>query len=192
MPGLTAESRALMLEWQEISARAILGYVDAWQAGRLSLADFERLFKTEVRDLYVAAAWTARGSVEATSQADYGRVGRMLRDQYGYAHDFFQEIERGELSLAQIKARTGLYVAGSSQAIEATGAAQAGLPRLPAIPGDGSTRCRTNCKCTWQVQAVQNGFDCTWQLHTAEHCPDCRQRAADWNPLRVRFGKIVS
>lgn len=192
MPGLTDESRVLMLEWQDISRQRIEAYADQWAAGRLPLADFERLFKHQVKDLYIAGAWTARESEEATTQADYGRIGRMLRDQYGYAHGFFQEIEAGKLSLAEIKARAGLYVASSSQALEATAVAQAGMPRLPAMPGDGSTRCRTNCKCTWRIEAVENGFDCYWELHPAEHCPDCKRRAAEWGPLRVRFGRIVN
>lgn len=191
MPDLTDESRVLMLEWQELSANRLESYVSDWQSGRLSLADFERLFKVEIRDLYVAAAWTARGSVAATSQADYGRIGRMLRDQYGYTHEFFQEIEADKLSLAQIRARARLYVESAGQALERIGIDEAGLPRLPHYPKDGSTPCKMNDKCILRKQKVENGWDIYWELNPAEHCPVCRRRAAG-SPLRVRFGEVVN
>jgi hypothetical protein len=191
MPGLTDPSRALLSEWQEIAAGAINAHIDRWAAGRISLADLEGLFKQEVKDLYIAAAWTARGSVEATSQADYGRVGRMLRDQYGFAGDFLGEIRQGNLSLAQVKARAGLYVSSSRQALEAVGAAQEGMPSLPAMPGDGSSICKAQCHCRWDIVKVAGGFDCTWVVTAGESCATCVGRAGKWNPLRVRFGKIV-
>jgi hypothetical protein len=191
MPGLTEEQRVLLLEWQDISGKALDTYAENWAAGQVSLADFERLFKAEVRDLYVASGWTARGSIEATTYADYGRIGWMLRDQYGYTHEFFQEISQGNLSLEQIKARGRLYVASSRQAAEATAQNAAGMPQLPAQPGDGSTRCRTNCKCGWRIEKVKDGFDCFWELNPAEHCEDCKDRSEKWSPLRVRFGQVV-
>lgn len=191
MPDLSDLSRVLMLEWQEISRQRIDGYADAWQAGRIPLEDYERLFKQQVKDLYIAAAWTARGSVEATTQADYGRVGRMLRDQYGYAHDFFQEIEAGKLSLAEIKARAGLYVESAGQALERIGIEGDGLPRLPHYPKDGSSPCRVNDKCTLRKERVADGWDIYWELNPAEHCEVCRRRAAN-SPLRVRFGAVVN
>lgn len=191
MPDLTDLSRVLMLEWQEISAGRIDGYTDAWQAGRLGLADFERLFKQQVKDLYIAAGWTARGSIEATSQADYGRIGRMLRDQYSFTHDFFQEIEQGNLSLAEIKARARLYVESAGQALERIGVDEEGLPRLPHYPKDGSTPCLVSDKCTLRKEKVQDGWDIYWELNPAEHCDTCRRRAAN-SPLRVRFGQVVN
>lgn len=192
MPGPTAEQRALLMEWQEISGQQMARYARAWAAGQIDLADYERLFQAELRDLYVAAAWTSTGGPERTSQADYGRIGRQLRDQYGYMHQFFGEIAQGKLSLAEIEARGKLYTASSRQALEAVSAAgNEGLPRLPAQPGDGTTRCRTNCKCNWRIEAVENGYDCYWELNPAEHCEDCLRRAREWNPLRVRFGEIV-
>lgn len=63
---------------------------------------------------------------------------------------------------------------------------------LPAMPADGTTQCLTNCKCAWDIQELdgENNYDCTWQMSDVEHCQTCRQRAADWAPLRIRSGEV--
>jgi len=192
VPSPNVQQRGLLVEWQEISRGQFERLAEAWASGRIGLDDYERLFQAELRDLYIAAAWTAKGGQQETTQADYGRIGRQLRDQYQFMHGFFEEISQGTLSLAEIKARSGLYVASSRQALESVAIAGGGnMPRLPAYPGDGSTECRTNCKCEWRIVEVEDGFDCYWELNPAEHCGTCVGRAARWSPLRVRFGRIV-
>lgn len=190
MPDLVDEQRALLAEWQELTRQQFSGYADRWATGRISLQEFERLFKAEVKDLYIAATWTARGTTQV-SQADYGLAGRRLRDQYGFMHDFFQEIEAGNLTLAEIKARSGLYAKSSGQVLEQIGISETDLPRLPAYPKDGTTRCLTNCNCTIRKVKVANGWDVYWDLNPGETCPDCKGRA-DRSPLQVRFGRIVN
>ena len=70
------------------------------------------------------------------------------------------------------------YLAAKGQAV--------GLPDLPAYPRDGSTRCRTNCHCSWRIEKVSDQeYRAYWQLHPADHCEDCVLRAKQWNPLRI-------
>ncbi len=190
MPLNTAQ-RDLLVDWQDISIGQFDRYADAWTTGEISLADYERLFKQELKDLYIASVWTATGSPEATTQRHYGLAGRRLRDQYGFVSDFFQEVEAGEMTINQIKARGALYARSSRQITEQIGGQQDGLPLLPAYPADGSTICKTNDKCTLRTENVQNGFDVFWVLHPAEHCRDCVRRSAN-SPLRVRFGRVVN
>lgn len=190
MPELTDEQRNLLAEFQADSARRFDGYTEQWAKGRISLADFERLFKAELKDNYIAAIWVANGEPRG-SQADYGLAGRRLRDQYQFMHGFFQQIEAGELTLDQIKARAGLYAKSSGQVLEQLGISEDDLPNLPAYPKDGSTQCHTNCNCTTRKERVENGWDVYWELNPGETCPDCRRRENN-SPLRVRFGRILN
>jgi hypothetical protein len=182
---------SLLEEWQQISRRQLSRYADQWIEGRIDLAEFQRLVKLEIKDLYIASTWTATGSPDATTFADYGRAGRRIRDQYAFLADFFDEIEAGDLSLAQIKSRAGMYANSSRQIMEEVANARDGLPQLPFSPGDGSTQCRSNCNCTLRKEQVDGGWDIYWELNPGESCPDCIRRQRN-SPLRVRGGRITN
>ena len=188
MPGVLDDQRDLLAQFQEISRKKMEQYADQWQAGKLTLAQFEKAFKSELRESYIASAWTARGTTDL-SQRDYGKIGQRLRTQYSYMHDFFSEIAQGKLTQAQITARAGLYVSSSRQILEEVGNSD-DLPLLPAYPADGGSKCRANCKCAIESVKVENGFDVHWRLQPAEHCEDCKRRSRQ--VLMVRYGKVVN
>lgn len=58
---------------------------------------------------------------------------------------------------------------------------------LPAHPGQASS-CLTNCRCHWRIEKVQGdgNFNCYWERTALESCPECVNRAAQWNPFRIR------
>jgi hypothetical protein len=61
--------------------------------------------------------------------------------------------------------------------------------RLPALPGDGTSICMTNCKCLWRIHLYSEGnADCYWELGEADHCYTCKTRAEEWSPYRIRYG----
>ena len=125
------------------------------------------------------------------TQSDWGRVGRALRDQYAYLHRFGEDIgtrmaEARAYSETYIGNRFGMY-GDSAQASLRRGevAAQGVVPsELPAMPGDGSTRCLGRCKCSWEfVRAGEGLVDAYWRLGaTEQHCEDCILRADEWAP----------
>jgi hypothetical protein len=116
--------------------------------------------------------------------ADWGAVGRLVRDQYAFAHRFAADIAAGQLSEAQIGARSGLYIDSSTQAFERGRSASYGLPALPEYPADGSQACRSNCKCRWDIRETEDSWECRWLLNrAAEHCDSCVANADRWNPL---------
>lgn len=162
--------------------------VDALSArlsiGEINVQQWVKQFRTLLKDTYLQQYMLGRGGVEAMTQADYGRVGQMLRKQYGYMDQFAREIASGNLSPGQIAYRSRLYMNSATQAYEAARAANRGL-RLPAYPGDGTTRCGTNCKCAWRIVRGEREYLCYWQLGRAEHCEDCVNRASRWNPLII-------
>lgn len=64
---------------------------------------------------------------------------------------------------------------------------------FPYYPGDG-TSCGTACRCRWQIEVRwsdehnSRATFASWQ--TAEDgdvCPDCQQRAQDWQDVMVRL-----
>lgn len=68
-----------------------------------------------------------------------------------------------------------------------------GLP-LPAMPGDMTSQCGQNDKCTWEIVTLsekRGDFDAYWVLHPAEHCQSCLVRSEEWNPLRIRNWTVM-
>lgn len=142
------------------------------------------LIKTSFIDEYAIA----HGGRHNMTSEDFGRIGYMCREQYGYLNDFAAAINAGELSPAQIRARGRLYIEASSQAYERAAAEVRGIHgphALPAYPGDGTSNCKTNCHCTWEFVELDEVWECTWTLHPAEHCTTCVTRAREWAPYVV-------
>lgn len=80
---------------------------------------------------------------------------------------------------AQIASRSRMYINSGREAFERANMRAHGILKLPEYPGGGTTACRTNCKCFWDIQEVHDdegnliGWDCYWTLTDAEHCDDC-------------------
>ncbi len=60
------------------------------------------------------------------------------------------------------------------------------MPKLPAVPGDGSTLCLINCHCHWEIERYSEGWHAYWRLSPVENCDTCHCRAKHWNPLTIR------
>lgn len=96
------------------------------------------------------------------------------------------------LSSTSLLQRAGLYVEAMKASLNAGAVYAKGMPTLPAYPGDGSTRCKVNCKCRWVIsQLDKNDYNCYWTLGDAEHCEHCPRRAVVWSPLKIRDGEIL-
>jgi hypothetical protein len=66
-----------------------------------------------------------------------------------------------------------------------------GLP-LPYWPGDGSTPCLGNCRCSLRIDWLDEenlDADVYWHLGAEHHCGVCPQRAQD-SPYRFRGGEL--
>lgn len=194
MPDLTTlsdrqEYANLLLQMSEQRMAAL---ADKLAKGQIQLIDFQITMREELRRANAYQLIAGAGGNKANVKADdWLKLGSELQKQYRYLSNFSREIQSGQLSAAQIAARTKLY-ARSSQAVFWKQA----LPvQLPANPRDGSTACRSNCLCSWAID-YEYGDDgnvtavlATWQLDPTErHCPDCPERAARWNPLRIPVG----
>lgn len=151
----------------------------------LTVAEWERDMRATIRTSTIDQYVLGRGGRNAMTQADWGRVGRMVREQYKFAGGFAQDIADGKLSAAQIAARAQLYMASSTGAYERGRAASFKGLRLPQYPADGSQDCKANCKCSWDIDDKGDRYECTWALAPAEHCATCLSNAGEWSPLVV-------
>lgn len=146
---------------------------------------FERQMRQQIKDTFIAEYMLARGGKNAMTPSDYGRLGSMLRKQYEYLHTFCEDIQTGRLSINGIAARAAMYMDSATQAFERGKAAARDLT-LPAYPGDGSTACKANCKCYWDIQETRTEWHCYWRRTAAESCPTCSDRTAMWSPLVIQ------
>ena len=138
-----------------------------WQAGAMGL----------IKAGHVAAAVVAKGGQAQMTPSDWGRVGRVIRDEYAYLRRFASAVERAPPpSDAQIAARARLYGQGVRSTYEAVRAREdklngydqernvldraaescemcvelsaLGWVRLGTLPPIGSRTCLMNCRCT--------------------------------------------
>lgn len=174
--------------------------VDRLERGE-SIEEFQIDFKNAIKDFHIAASVASKGSWSVMTKADWGRVGNRVRKQYEYADKFVLELlgkqaDEGP-SFAQIKARASLYVDAISATFHAQEAQNAGINPgvLGVFPGDGSTECRTRCKCRWTIRvlnAQRGDFNARWTLGSAEHCKTCLARGRAWRIIRVRGNRLVA
>jgi hypothetical protein len=122
-------------------------------------------WRTEMRDLiktvqtYGAAA--AKGGWAQLTQSDYGRIGQIVRSEYGFLEQFAQGIASGRVSLASVQARAVQYALAGRDTYHQTeriAARDAGLTQERNI------------------------------LHPADHCDQCvAQTARKW----VSIGQLI-
>jgi hypothetical protein len=152
--------------------------VDAWQ---------QEVSRQLAR--YHGAAMLASSGVPTLTPAMETAVTTDLAAQLRFLEKFAIVLQDGDVWQAGWNSRAQMY-AQSIKTPYWRGAVK--LLALPAMPGDGTSQCLTNCRCAWDIVQLEGdgNYDCTWQISDVEHCQICRQRALDWAPLKVREGVV--
>lgn len=153
--------------------------------GEIDTAEWVREFKGVMRTTYKNEYALGIGGRNNMTARDYGIVGQQLRGQYAHLYKFAEQIDGGNLTEGQIRMRSRMYVDSSRQAFERGHAMSMGGIQLPHYPGDGSTQCRSNCQCAWEIQDAGDHWEAFWRLGYAEHCPDCVAYSEQYKPLIV-------
>lgn len=147
-------------------------------SGNINIAQWQIAVASELKDAHLAQAMFARGGRANMGQAEFGRVGQTLREQYGFLARFAEDIASGRQSLAQALTRVNLYGNATQQSYWSEYAQgnkgkkfyyrlspaehcptcltrAAGNPytfdNLQGYPGDGSTQCKANDQCTLEA-----------------------------------------
>lgn len=119
--------------------------------GVLSPGDWRNAFREELKREYIREYLSGIGGKQVMTQADWGSIGGMLKEQYGFLDNFTNEIALGNLSEGQIRFRAQMYVNSAREAHE---------------------RAHSRAGQKWGADIV------TWVLFSeAEHCDTCVDRA---------------
>jgi hypothetical protein len=152
------------------------------RAGRLDLISWEVAMRREVKNVALYSAAAAKGGWAQMSDADYGRVGQYVQQQYKYLRGFAQDIATGKQARdGRLSARASLYgeagrplfhrieeaeqiVRGMTEKrnIRYRGDSCAGCQDATArgwvkigdktMPEIGARNCRTRCRCRFEYR----------------------------------------
>lgn len=162
--------------------------------GRLSVDDWVVRMRAEIKGEYIRQYLQGVGGRDMMRPSDWGRIGGLLQKQYRFLDGFAEDIRQGNVQGGAIGTRASMYSESARQAYERANAVGQGVPlsKLPAFPGDGSTICKTRCKCNWVFVPIRDetgatiGWECYWNLEPgADHCDTCLGRASSWSPLII-------
>jgi hypothetical protein len=80
------------------------------RSGSIDLITWEVRMRREVKVVSVYSGAAAKGGWAQMTEADYGRVGRYVQDQYKYLRGFMRDVATGKQSLSDsLNARVRLY-----------------------------------------------------------------------------------
>lgn len=151
--------------FREMTRQNIQQHTQRFLDGQIELADWQRRVAGEVRDSRMVAYMAARGGKNAMTQADYGRIGGRLSNDFRHLDTFAQEIKVGMLSPAQIKARADLYGEVTIQSYN---------------DGTVAAHRETLLNLKWVVGPTEHCSDCL-RLNGQVHPPDV-WAASGWQP----------
>jgi len=155
-------------------------------AREISVQDWQIGMAANVKEVNALQMAFGRGGTNAMQPADRAALADIVTAQQEYLRSFAEDVAAGNLSEAQIAARSRMYTSSSVAAYE-QGKSSAWNVVLPAHPGDGSTSCRSQCRCSWSLADKGDEVHATWKLGPvqSEHCRDCQGRASRWSPLVI-------
>ena len=136
----------------DASSQAMKAVSQQLRDGDISLAEWQTAMMQQIKTTHLAGAAMQRGGWQQMTQADFGRVGQIVRKEYGFLRDFAEQIASGEQRLdGTLGRRAGQY-------------GQQGRPTYYQF---------------WDTTAATRGFDEERSiLNPAEHCNDCIDQAA--------------
>ena len=126
--------------------------------GNISLADWQLEMMQQIKTTHLAGAAMQKGGWQQMSQADFGRVGRIVRTEYEFLRNFAEQVASGKQKLdGSFTRRAAMY-------------GQQGRPTYLTF---------------WDSTASQRGFDEERSiLQPAEHCTECiSEDAKGFQPL---------
>lgn len=140
------------------SQRRISVASDLLRGGTMPLGEWQKVMQQEIKRVQLGTEALVRGGWNQMTQADYGRVGARVKEQYAYLSDFTQQIVNGEVRMdGGFMSRARLYAASVRASLHES--------MTEVVLAAGYTEERN-------------------VLHPAEHCVECiDQSAAGWVPL---------
>ena len=189
-------------QYIESQQYGVSNFSEIYADGDMSRDEFITRMRETIKSSYVDEYSLGRGGKYMVTKEEWLDVARDCKAQYRYLNNFANEVEKARsaghpYSAEYIANRAKMYVDSATKAYEKAAARTAGIPAkgpdgkpsLPAYPGDGKTACTVNCRCHWEIEDTETGWDCYWMLGEAEHCTDCMDNAMMWSPLQIEAGE---
>lgn len=148
-----------LLDTQISTAEQRLGdIITAMHEGAMSPGYGQVMVRDELRRLHLQNAALGAGGFDRLTLREYGRAGRMLRDDYARMTNLLKELRAGKVSLPQALSRVSGYV---------------GSARVNFLEAERDA-----------VRALGHTFEERRRLGASEHCADCVNYANQgWQPL---------
>lgn len=150
--------------------------------GSNSADQFVRLMRALVKRTSTMEYMLGRGGQNIMTQADYGRLGSMLKQEYKYINKLAQDIENG-LDPDQAKRRAEMYVDNTRSAYER------GQLSAWNITIDEHPPLHPNCLCSLAISQHGSGdtreIRVYWRVNSAHPCSICLDLRAKYSPLRI-------
>jgi hypothetical protein len=174
----------LLLQSQTERSRELTGQL---ANNLIAVPEWEFEMRRVVKDAFGSSYLLSRGGRNAMQPSDWGRLGAMVKRQYRYLNQYAQDIAAAGLTRDRALARSDLYITAGRQSYQRGKlATYSELPRIPRVPGDGSTSCLVSCRCELEIEDTNSGWNVYWlDLGDDRECQDCRGLAVDWAPLQL-------
>lgn len=105
-----AEVRRAVDNLADLSSQRMAALTTRLQSGALSLADWQQQAMAEVKSAHLAGGIAAHGGRDRMAPADYGLIGRRIRDEYGFLRQWAADIASGAAPLdGRLLSRAQLY-----------------------------------------------------------------------------------
>lgn len=178
-----------LLRWRDqfigINTQDVAAITDEMINGEITRQTWERLMRENIANNMTGLYAFGRGGQNMMLPSDKQSLRDMISAQNDFLRQFSVAIRDGQLSPAQVRMRARMYMGAGTQGYSYAKSRTFGSPILPQYPGDGQTRCLSNCQCHLEYDYQEFDVLVFWVLGRAEHCPDCVALAASWSPLRL-------
>lgn len=181
-----AESRVVQFRDNalNLATKRATQYAEQVADGTITPAAFKTKMRRAIKDVYGAEYAFGRGGFKNMTADDWDKVGQAVRRQFDYLDNFVAQIEKGEVSAAQIANRAKMYtdsaVLAHSRGVEASWGIT--LPSHPTL----GTPCGSRCRCAWSIVIEDGATVAYWRLGGDDPCDGCATRAASWNPWKPK------
>ena len=92
------------------AGKEVRATTQALREGTLALRDWQQTMEQNIKHVHLASAAAARGGWAQMTQADFGRCGAAIKEQYGYLRGWVQEIEAGLPLDGRLLVRAEMYI----------------------------------------------------------------------------------
>lgn len=164
--------------------KRVRALADQLRDGGSSLQDWQIQTAQSLKEIHLYSAALAKGGWDQMSPADFGRVGNVLRDQYGYLRNLavaiaggllldgrfgqrmtmyvqagratYHRTERAEMALRGFNEERNLRSAADSCAGCLAASASGWVP-IGTLTPVGSRDCMSNCRCALEYRSISTG-----------------------------------